>query len=62
MFGEMMGVLPEVDDKVDGVCDVETNVHVDSVVLSVGHVILSVGVVGLVYLEVDCEKVNVDEE
>ena len=57
-----MGVLPEVDDKVDGVCDVETSVHVDSVVLSVGHVILSVGVVGLVYLGVDCEKVDVDEE
>ena len=62
MFGEMMEVLPEVDDKVDGVCSVETNVHVDSVVLSVGHVALSLDVVELVYLGVDCEEVDVDEE
>ena len=57
-----MEALPEVDDKVDGVCNVETNVHVDSVVLSVGHVALSAGVVELVYLGVDCEEVDVDEE
>ena len=62
MFDEMMEALPEVDDKVDGVCNVETNVHVDSVVLSVGHVTLSAGVVELVYLGVDCEEVDVDEE
>ena len=55
MFDEMMEVLPEVDDKVDGVCNVETNVHVD-------FVVLSVGVVELVYLGVDYEEVDVDEE